>query len=265
MFRESRGLNKGMTGLGEVFRGNLRSMGLLVVESPLPDASLEGFCFYVGSGASLRPCIFANSYRTTWFRRNVVLMHEVGHAIFDAESMGAALDFRDTPNPTDFTEERAQAFAQETLVPQELLRHAAQARGIKWQNLTRNQVAELVSVTHVEQKLILTASVDAGFITAGQEEDLASLSLEPLLSTISPHALTTHEFLNKIGNDPIRLLVGNRTTTLPSRTLRLPVSFVTHVLQACQQELISPSKAAELLMIDESTFERRFGALTAAA
>lgn len=76
-----------------MFRGNLRNKGILVIESSAQDSILEGCSFYVGPSGAERPCVFANSYRTTWFRRNRILMHELAHAIFDVESDIATLDF----------------------------------------------------------------------------------------------------------------------------------------------------------------------------
>ena len=50
-------------------------------------------------------------------------------------------------------------------------------------------------------------------------------------------------------------------TTLPSRSLRLPVSYIARVLDAVRSLAISESKAAEMLMIDEDTFAERFSSV----
>ena len=84
MFREATSLSHGANGSGEVLRGMLRSLGILVFETPLKESRLEGCSFYVGTQSASRPCIFANTHHVTWFRRNVVLMHEVGHSIFES-------------------------------------------------------------------------------------------------------------------------------------------------------------------------------------
>src|SRR5882757_9609933 len=57
MFRESRGLSVGASGIGDALRGNLRSMGVLVIETPIPQSKLEGCCFYVGTRPGERPCV----------------------------------------------------------------------------------------------------------------------------------------------------------------------------------------------------------------
>ena len=101
LFRESTGLSQCATGIGIVFRANLRRLGILIIESPIQESRVEGCSFYVGAHPMDRPCVFANTYHSTWFRRNVILMHEVAHAIFDASSSGASLDF---VNPIDQTE-----------------------------------------------------------------------------------------------------------------------------------------------------------------
>ena len=265
MFRESSGLGHGHDGIGAVLRGNLRSIGILVVESPVPESALEGCSFYVGSDITQRPCIFANTHHVTWFRRNVVLAHELGHAIFDAENTGAALDFQDNDGANDLPEERAQAFAQELLLPPESLRHLAQARGVQWGTVTQVDLAQLVAASQVELNLVLGAAVDAGLMPLGRSKDLRSSPLDSLLRELTDHALSTKEYLRTKGSEATPLLVGNRTTTIPSRRIRLPVSYVAQVLQACRDSVISDSKAAELLMIDEFTFESRFGEFMRAA
>src|SRR5216683_1122137 len=70
-FRESTSLSHGAKGNGEVLRGVLRSLGVLVFETPLKESRLEGCSFYVGTQSASRPCIFANTHHVTWFRRNI--------------------------------------------------------------------------------------------------------------------------------------------------------------------------------------------------
>ena len=265
MFRESRDLVRGNIGIGEVFRGNLRAMGLLVIESPLPESKLEGCSFFVGSTRPDhqldRPCIFANTHHGTWFRRNSVLMHEVGHAIFDAESAAASLDFVDTGVADDLTEQRAQAFAQEVLVPQEVLRHIAQARGIRCDRMGPRDLAMLVAETHVEQRTVIAAAVEADFAPLEQAEQYLAMDLSSELRNLTDHALTTKEYIRKIGMDAAAPWIHKRTTTIPSRPLRLPPHYVKWVQDAFNDAKINRGKAAELLMIDEDTFDERFGKL----
>lgn len=265
MFRESTGLSQCATGIGEVFRGHLRRLGLLIIETPVPGSKIEGCCFYVGLHPMERPCVFANLYQSTWFRRNVILMHEVAHAIFDAPSSAASLDFVDSQSTTDVAEQRAQAFAQEALLPREVLYHIAQARGIKWDAISAEDMAYLVAETHVEQKVVAQAAVSAGFVSPERETSLQDLDISGILSQISERALSTAEYVERQGPDvKHRQMLGKRTTTIPSRSIRLPIPYVRVVVEAMHDQMISRGKAAELLMIDKDELDSRFGELVPA-
>jgi Zn-dependent peptidase ImmA (M78 family) len=257
IFRQSTSLNHGASGSGDVIRGLLRAHGVLVVESPLSDSRIEGCSFYVGSTNSPRPCVFANTHHTTWFRRNAILMHEVGHAIFEHLS-GASLDFSGAGDASDSLELRAQAFAQESLVPKEVLFHAAQSRGIKWAALGEDGLANLVADTHVEQQLVISAAVDYGFIDPERQSHLNGLDIHAELVRLSDHALSTEQFLEKHGEHGVDW-IGKRTTTLSTKAIRLPIGYVNAVVDAYKNRQISPAKAAEYLIIDEPEFTARFG------
>jgi Zn-dependent peptidase ImmA (M78 family) len=261
-FRESTALSQCATGIGEVFRGNLRRLGILVIESPIRGSRVEGCSFYVGAHPMERPCVFANTYQSTWFRRNVVLMHELGHAIFDAPSTGASLDFVDSNRGNELSEQRAQAFAQEALLPREVLHHIAQSHGVKWDAFTSDDMALLVADTQVEQRMVSKAAVDAGFVSPEKEEILQNFDISDRLRQVSERALSTSEYLEKLGGEgEQRLMLGRRTATIPSRPIRLPVPYVRGVVSALQEKKISRGKAAELLMIDKYDLESRFGDL----
>lgn len=263
MFRESTGLGKGCTGIGEVIRGHLRSLGILVIESPVPESSVEGCSFYIGSGSLDRPTIFANTYSNTWFRRNTVIMHELGHAIFDAQSAGASIDFGDETKTNDLAEERAEAFSQESLIPREVLRHLAQKHGIRWDAMQPDDLSKLVAETHIEQRVILVAAVMYDLLSEEMAASYLQMNIGSELREQTDHALSAEEYLKKYGADNAAW-VGKRNTTIPSRTLRLPVHYVNSVLEAFRAGIISQGKAAELLMIDEATFEDRFGEMALA-
>ncbi|MGH9863518.1 MAG: ImmA/IrrE family metallo-endopeptidase, partial [Candidatus Acidiferrales bacterium] len=250
LFRESTGLAQGATGVGDVLRGNLRALGVLVIETPLPESKLEGCSFYAGPHQWERPCVFANLHHSTWFRRNVVLMHEVGHAIFDAESAGASLDFVDPREADELAEHRAQAFSQEVLAPKSVLRHVAQANGLKWDSMSAQDLAIFVAKTQVEKKTLLEAAVEAELVTQEEAERYIDLDISPYLPDLTSHALSTAEYISKIGKES-QEWVGKRGTTIPSRNMRLSVGYVNLVLSACREGEISPSKAAEMLLIDE--------------
>jgi len=259
MLRESRQLNHGKTGIGGIFRGNIRSMGVLVIETPLPESQIEGCSFYVGGLGVERPALFANTHHSTWFRRNYVLMHELAHAIFDVESAAAAIDFLEHRSEDDLLEERADAFAQEALIPREVLRHFIQTLGINLDVPTPRDLALLVAHTHVELRTVLAAAFEAGFITADQYARYIEYEIASELRRLSDHALSTDEYIKKIGPEVAAAWVGKRSTTIPSRNILLPVPYIKSVLSAVEDFVISDGKAAELLMIDRETFAERFG------
>lgn len=259
MFREATSLGHGSKGSGEVLRGVLRSLGVLVFETPLKESRVEGCSFYVGTQAAPRPCIFANTHHVTWFRRNMILMHEIGHAIFESAYVGASLDFLDREEIAEPLEMRAQAFAQECLVPKAVLVHIAQSHGIKWANLSARSLARLVADTHVELQTVVNAAMETGLIVPETADQLKRIDISTDLHELSQHALSTEEYLELVGAENAQEWIGKRTTTLTPRPLRLPVGYVTSVVDAYRNSQISSGKAAEYLMIDDSEFIERFG------
>jgi Zn-dependent peptidase ImmA (M78 family) len=257
LFRQSTSLGHCATGSGTILRGLMRSLGILVMETPLPESRIEGCSFYVGSTNAARPCAFANTHHTTWFRRNVILVHEVGHAIFEPFT-GASLDLVDDSQAQDALELRAQAFAQECLIPKEVLFHVAQSHGIKWKLLNEASLARLVADTHVEQRTVVSACIDAGFVELQRQEDLNRMDVHAELRNLSDHALTTQEYLERHPEEA-EAWVGKRTSTLSPKAIRLPIGYVNAVVEAYRNRKISPGKAAEYLLIDEQEFFHRFG------
>jgi Zn-dependent peptidase ImmA (M78 family) len=78
-----------------------------------------------------------------------VILHECGHAIFDVESSIASLDFQGFGDRNDVIEERADAFAQECLLPIEVLRPLGSTSAVLNGNtLSRELLADLVAHTH---------------------------------------------------------------------------------------------------------------------
>lgn len=257
MLRESRGLGVGAVGIGEALRGNLRAMGVLVIESPIPKSKLEGCCFYVGSRPSERPCVFANSHSTTWFRRNEILCHEIAHAIFDADSAGATLDFYSRDPSGALIEERADAFAQQMLVPRQVIQHIAQRNGVKWNDISAAQLGRLVADTHAEKRLVLRSALEGGFVSRPQFDSLMELDISDIVRKYSEHALSADEYIRiHCDADEWR---GKRQTNLCSTSLRLPSAYVNAVVTAFRSSEISRGKAAEMLMVDDDTFRERFG------
>lgn len=256
LFREKLNLSHGAKGSGDLIRGLLRHAGIIIFETPIKESRIEGCCFFVGPQGRERPCVFANTHHVSWFRRNAVLMHEVCHAIFDARS-SLLIDITGNQDQT-IQELRADSFAQETLAPKEVLHHIAQARGIKWPHLTAKNLAMLMADLHVEQKLVLRAAVEAGYLPADLEAKFCSMSVEQYLPEFTDHALSTPKYLEKIGREQASLFIGKRNTTLTPRTLRLPVWYINVVVDAFKERQISLGKAAEILLIDDLEFSERF-------
>jgi len=194
----------------------------------------------------------------------MVLMHEVGHAIFESAYVGASVDFMDKEENSEPLEMRAQAFAQECLVPKSVLIHIAQSNGIKWTNLSARSLALLVADTHVEQRTVVDAAVEEGLVQPEMADELKRIDIAKELHEISEHALSTEEYLERFGPDAEQW-VGKRTTTLSPRSLRLPVGYVNSVVEAYKNCQISSGKAAEYLVIDRSEFIERFGDIYAEA
>jgi hypothetical protein len=106
---------------------------------------------------------------------------------------------------------------------------------------------------------VVAAGVEAGLIAPEMAEDLKRIDISGDLRELSSHALSTEEYLELIGSVNAHEWIGKRTTTLTPRSLRLPVGYVTAVVDAYRNCQISLGKAAEYLMIDDSEFAVRFG------
>ena len=268
-FRDQLGLgfprkSAGVKGNGDLIRPILRHFGVLVIEAPIPESKIEGCSFYVGGPDEQRPCLFVNTYKQDWFRRNHVLMHELGHAFFDIDREAASIDFREDAGEGDVKEMRAEAFAAESLIPKEMLRHLQSMLGIHWESLTAFDLASLVAYSQVELRFLLRAAREHGFIDAEAAEIYQDQTIANELKQLTQRALNTMEYGQTAGVDMPS--VALRMTTIPSRPLRLPVSYIAQVISAVQDGVISESKAAEFLMIDEATFAARFeGVLGAVA
>jgi len=261
ILRAERGLKQGATGIASAFRGHLRALGVLVVESPLPDSKIEGCSFYVQSadGVGLRPCVFANTHGSTWFRRNYVLFHETAHLIFDALKAGASVDFSEVEprGAEDVIEQRADAFAQDMLVPPVVLRHLAQANGIDWERFTPEALAALVADTEVEAGLVLKAAAEAQLLSKDQRAEASGFDIATLLRARTERALSAPEYFRR---HPEREHELGKRATATSPPLRLPAGYVGAVVEAVNEGVIAASKGAELLMIDRRVFHARFGA-----
>ena len=256
VFRSRCELNYGLLGIGTILRRVLRNKGLLVVESAIPKSQISGCAFAVGT--SHRPAIFANNHGTNWFQRNVIILHELAHLIFDLDSDGATLDTFDAEKNDDLSERRAEAFAQEAAAPKEVLAHAAQKHGISWNSpMSSSQFALLVAEIQFDPRLIVGAAVESGLLEKERGADLLALDIAADLRAVTDRALSTAEYLRKVGEEVSEPWKRKRTTTIPTRQLLLPVHYVQEVVQACKENLISIGRAAHLLMISEDLFVRR--------
>ncbi|BCA55335.1 hypothetical protein W02_24750 [Nitrospira sp. KM1] len=185
------------------------------------------------------------------------MLHELAHAIFDACTEGASIDFLEAKDLIpSLSEERAEAFAKECLVPREVLIHMTSKLGINWHALSSKKLAELVGMTHCEQRTVLSAAVDNELISEDERNNYINLEISEDLLKVSERALSAGQFIRKKGIKPE--WQNKRNTTIPTRTLRLPSSYILRVLDALRIGNVSTSKAAELLMIDEGTFYSRF-------
>jgi Zn-dependent peptidase ImmA (M78 family) len=243
-------LGKGAVGIGEVIRGFLRARGILILETPIDNAQLEGFCVPVGSEANVRPCIVANSYRTTWFRRNSVILHEFAHAIFDLDAVNGVFDLS-ARGQEDIAEQRADSFALHALVPQRLLTATLSRQRLHLKNLDEAGMAELISATHAEQGLFIKAAREYGLVSDEEADRLKTLRVARELRARSIHARGLAGLPREALIYPEVLDWGPRLTSFPLEGLRLPIPFVRLVLQALENHKINSGKAAELLMADD--------------
>jgi len=262
-FRSIANWDHGQQGIGELIRPMLRRFGLVVMESPITKSTLEGCCFEIGGEGDKRPCVFANTYKSTWFRRNEIILHEVCHAIFDLANDPVSLDFTGEQDNQTVSEERARSFARACLVPRSVLTHFVNQMGLKWDTLSVEQLAQLVAQAHVEQRVVLGLAHEHGLISDEMRDRYLAFDCAQALRHVSSHALTTREFLQKEAADAPKWIAENRNTTLRTRRLRLPAGYVQQVIEATNAGEISRGKAAEMLMMDRYTFADRFGELLA--
>ena len=255
-----------ISGPGDVIRGILRNLGILVIEMPVPESAIDGCSFYVGESGNDpgTPCLFINTFRQNWFRRNYVLAHELAHAVFDIQGESALVDYKvndkDQKPPVELTvmEARANAFARNCFASREVLAALTAKLGLNWTNLDAKELAELVAHAQVDLKVILTSAVECQLITKEQSERYSRKRIIKHLRALTERALTTREFFDSQIEGTV-WSAEERETTIPSRPLRLPVPYIKSVIETANSGLISESKAAELLMIEYDVFLERFG------
>jgi len=255
-------LSERISAPGDVIRGILRNLGILIIEMPVPESSIDGCSFYVGESGPDQgtPCLFINTFRQNWFRRNYVLAHELAHAIFDIAGESALVDSWTHGNRIEpsVMEARADSFARNCFASREVLRSLTSTLGLNWTELNAKNLAELVAHSQVDLRIILASAVENNLISEEQASQYGKMRIIKHLRGLTAHALTTKEFF-AAPRDTKVWSPKERETTIPSRTLRLPVPYIKSVIDACNSGLISEGKAAELLMIDYEVFMERFG------
>lgn len=192
----------------------------------------------------------------------MVIMHELGHAIFDpstgAEVDSISSDVEQGKHRDSLSEIRAESFARECLLPKSLILAFCQMFGAKVTRLTPESLADLVAFSGVEQKTIVQLLQEYELIDDSLASQYQAFEIWDLLKSITDHALSTSEYVDKIGIDATRLWSNKRFTSIGQRNLLLPISYVQAVLDAVKLFRVSISRAIELLMIDRETFDTRF-------
>ena len=256
------GLGTGARGIGEVLRGHLRARGVLVLEMSIVSRDVEGFCLPIGSRAGSRPCLIANGYRATWFRRNFVILHELAHAIFDLDGSGATFDVGADAEAGDslksLAEERANSFAQHVLVPKRMLVNL-ESTGLRLLGANKESLAQIVAASHAEQRTIVRAALEYGLIDEAEARRLLDLDIASDLRRVSDHA-------KDLSSTPPGYVIDqdfrrwkNRETSFPIEGIRLPIPFVSMVVSAFRDQKISYGKAADLLMATDEELSSQYG------
>jgi Zn-dependent peptidase ImmA (M78 family) len=256
MFKSELGWLQGSGVIGEFIRPRLRRAGLVIVESSVSDSQIEGCSFRVRSERDI-PCVFANSYQSTWFRRNAVILHEISHCIFDLEGDPVSVDYQHE-NSDDLREKRANLFAQECLVPTSALTYMTNKFGVKWAALSAELLAKMVAESTAEQRLILRAALNQRMITPDQHDRYLTYECTPLLKEFSQHALPAREFLATVPKDQHRWFFQDRFVKVGNRGILLPVAYLKTIIELISSGRITIAKAAELTMMDSYAFQERF-------
>lgn len=190
-------------------------------------------------------------------------MHELAHALFD-QNAGVEIDIvanderHSNLRKDELTEARAESFARECLLPAKLILSFCSQNGVRPNKLTAQSLAGLVAFSGVEKKTVVEILRHNEFIDDVLATQYQSLDISTELREQSDRALGTKEFIEKVGLDVAASWLNKRFTTISSRKILLPVTYVKSVLEAVKTFKISIGKAAELLMVDIDTFYSRF-------
>ncbi|MBL8113068.1 MAG: ImmA/IrrE family metallo-endopeptidase [Acidobacteria bacterium] len=264
-FTEESGFGVGP--VGELLRPWLRSKGFVVLEMGFKGtktSKVEGLLTYVTTdGGVQRPLIIANSYGTSWARRNYIILHELAHAIHDWQADGSSIVDQQERGHDTAPEERADEFAIRVLVSERLLRHLGNG-GLALANAGVKELAALVRGTHAEVRHIVRAGQMYDLIDEKEANRLLGLTAGAMaiVGETDPHALSLDKAMAipgyvKIEENRNLLTSKKRRTVWPIPNLVLPIPFVSAVRQAWRAEKISARRAAELLMISSDEFTER--------
>ncbi len=254
------GLGTGARGIGEVLRGYLRARGVLVLEMSIGE-NVEGFCLPIGSRVGSRPCLIANGYRATWFRRNFVILHELAHAVFDLDGSGATFDVGADAELSDSksrSEDRANSFALHVLVPRRMLVNL-ESNGLRLLGAGKESLAQIVAATHAEQRTVVRAALEYDLIDETEASRLLSLDIASDLRRVSDHARDLASTRPDYVVDQDFKRWKDRRTSFPIEGVRLPIPLVSMVVSAFRDQKISYGKAADLLMATDEELSKQYG------
>jgi len=118
-----------------------------------------------------------------------------------------------------------------------------------------------MAYAHVEQKTLLKAAYENGFITDSQKlHEYEGQNCISSLKEFSTHSLTTDEYLTR-NPDDARWIRRSRNTTVGPRSVRLPAGYLKELVEGVNSGVLTTGKAAELAMMDRYSFLDRFGDL----
>ena len=141
---------------------DFRRIGIHIFRTRLEDSNLSGlFLKHPVAGK----CVLVN-YDDNLYRQNFTLCHEVGHALMDGSSYNVSYQ-----SQRDYREYRANAFAGEFLMPQDIIKQ------INPSSITPDNIVRYASRFRVNVKAFLIALENAGVITSEKKVWFSKMNL----------------------------------------------------------------------------------------
>jgi len=140
-----------------------RRIGIHIFRMRLDDSNLSGL--FIKHPVADK-CVLVN-YDENLYRQNFTLCHEVGHALMDGNSYNVSYESR-----KDFREYRANAFASEFLMPQEVIKM------INPSSITPESIVQYTSKFRVNVPAFLIALENAGVINKGEKDAYSKMHLK---------------------------------------------------------------------------------------